>query len=190
MQKLFRDVTNPLQLLKNFWEIYVQTAVTYGINAMFFPGHFVEQLEKSERMTLKSILGLPQYTKNEVPYVLLNMHPLSRVLYHNRLTYWLSIKQRQGIQWIKDCMEVPSQWARRDGLMDERGWINEVKVSNGRKSYFLREVVSMSQINPQYFQQILGVERKKYIAVSLNMEWRASLVRFQEEHVPLKYLNL
>ena len=132
MQKLFRNVTNPLQLLKTFWEIYVQMVVTYGINAMGFPGHFVEQLEKSERMKFKSILGLPQYTKNEVPYVLLNMHPLSRVLYRNSLTYWLSIRQRQGIQWIKDCMEL--QWARRDSLMDERGWINEMKVSNSRKS--------------------------------------------------------
>ena len=87
-------------------------------------------------------------------------------------------------------MEVQLQWAARDGLMDDRGWINEVKVSNRKKSYFLREVVSMFQINPQYFQQILGVEKKQHIAVSLNMEWRASLVRVREEHVSLKYLNL
>ena len=90
-------------------------------------------LEKSERMVLKSILGLPQYTKNEVPYVLLKMIPLSKVLYRNRLTFWVSIKQRQGIPWLKDCMEMQLEWAKHDELLDERGWIKDVGVSNKRQ---------------------------------------------------------
>ena len=87
IRKLLAEIVNPLQIIKNLWEIYVQTALTYGINAVAFPMHFVEQLEKMERSFLKSILGWPFATKNENPYIVLNITPLSLLVLRNRLTF-------------------------------------------------------------------------------------------------------
>ena len=53
IRRMMENVVNPLQIVKNLWEIYVQSAVLYGINAMGFPQHYVEELEKMERSFLK-----------------------------------------------------------------------------------------------------------------------------------------
>ena len=100
IRKMMENVVNPIQILKNLWEIYVQSAVLYGINAMGFPRHYVEDLEKMERSFLKSTLGLPQSSKNEVLYILTHIKPLALVLFQNRLNYRMSILNRFQNSWM------------------------------------------------------------------------------------------
>ena len=144
IRRIMENVVQPLQVLKNLWEIYVQSSILYGINAVGFPMHFVQELEKMERSFLKSMLGLPQSSKNEVPYIMVGVMPLSLVLLRNRLTYRVSILNRFQDSWMKECLEVQEEWSHDDHLL-VNGRLTPARISNGRCSYFMREISKLVQ---------------------------------------------
>ena len=189
IRKLLVDITNPLQIIKNLWEIYIQSALTYGINAVAFPAHFVEQLEKMERSFLKSILGWPFSAKNENPYIILNITPLSVLLLRNRLTFRQSIVQRGKLRWVKNCLAQQEEWGRQEGLLGERLAVQTVTVSNKSRSYCVREMVSGCQKYLPYMEMVMGVEKKKDIFCVVRMAWNRYVENMRENHSSMLYVG-
>ena len=189
IRKLLVDITNPLQIIKNLWEIYIQSALTYGINAVAFPAHFVEQLEKMERSFLKSILGWPFSAKNENPYIILNITPLSVLLLRNRLTFRQSIVHRGKLEWVKKCLAQQEEWGRQEGFLGEQMAVQPVTISNRSRSYCVREIVSGCQRYLPYMEMVMGVERKKDIFCVIRTAWNRYVENIRENHSSMLYVG-
>ena len=188
IRRMMENVVNPLQIVKNLWEIYVQSAVLYGINAMGFPRHYVEDLEKMERSFLKSILGLPQSSKNEVPYILTCIKPMSLVLFRNRIKFRISILNRFQNSWMKECLLEQEEWGNEERFL-EGEFIRRVKLSNRTSSFMIREIANVAQEEVDFLREVLVVRRQQYAQVTLDALWKRRVELLRENHVSLRYVG-
>ena len=188
IRRMMENVVNPLQIVKNLWEIYVQSAVLYGINAMGFPRHYVEDLEKMERSFLKSILGLPQSSKNEVPYILTCIKPMSLVLFRNRIKFRISILNRFQNSWMKECLLEQEEWGNEERFL-EGEFIRRVKISNRTSSFMIREIANVAQEEVDFLREVLVVRRQQYAQVTLDALWKRRVELLRENHVSLRYVG-